>query len=139
MHKIIKINTEKQFTDITPQVSEFVKEKGTGIVQVFSRHTTLSVRVFEAEILLLADVGHFLEKIAPINGVYNHDNIWIRDVPKEERINGYSHIRSLLFNTIESIPVENGKLLLGKWQTIFAIELDPIRDRELVLTFIKSN
>jgi thiamine phosphate synthase YjbQ (UPF0047 family) len=65
-------------------------------------------------------------------------------VPSEERINAYAHMRSLYFNTSETIPVENGELMLGEWQDIFFIELDPgdqassMRDREIICTFIKE-
>jgi secondary thiamine-phosphate synthase enzyme len=67
-----------------------------------------------------------------------HDKIEIREVPVNERINAHSHLRQLLLPTSETIPVENGKLLLGKWQSVYLVELDPIRDREVVLTFIPN-
>ena len=59
-------------------------------------------------------------------------------MPQDERVNGHSHIRSLFFNSSETIPVENGKLILGKYKKVFGIELDPIRDREIICTFVKS-
>ena len=70
---------------------------------------------------------------------YLHDLISLREeAPVEERINGHSHIRSMFFNSSETIPVENGKLILGDWKRVFGIELDPIRSREIICTFIKS-
>ena len=60
------------------------------------------------------------------------------DVPVDEKINGHSHIRSLFFNSSENIPVKNSKLLLGKWKRVFFVELDPMRERELILTFING-
>ena len=60
------------------------------------------------------------------------------DVPVDEAINGHSHIRSLFFNSSESIPVNKSKLLVGKWKRLFFIELDPMRDRELIITFISG-
>ena len=70
---------------------------------------------------------------------YLHDLISLRnDVPVDERINGHSHIRHLFFNSSELIPVEDGKLMLGSWKQVFAVELDPIRDRELICTFISE-
>ena len=70
---------------------------------------------------------------------YLHDLISLRnDVPVDERINGHSHIRHLFFNSSELIPVESGELLLGPWKQIFAVELDPVRDRELICTFISE-
>ena len=60
------------------------------------------------------------------------------DVPVNENVNGHSHIRSLFFNSSENIPIKNGKLLLGKWKKLFFVELDPVRDRELIITFING-
>ena len=89
----------------------------------------------------------FLDSIAPKwkdpegsqkNIKYLHDLISLRaDVKPDERINGHSHIRSMFFNNSETIPVSSGKLVLGHWKKIFFIELDPIREREIILTFIK--
>jgi thiamine phosphate synthase YjbQ (UPF0047 family) len=73
------------------------------------------------------------------NVKYLHDLISLRkDTPSEERINGHSHIRSMFFNSSETIPVVDGLLQLGEWKQIFVVELDPIRDREIVITFIKG-
>ena len=90
----------------------------------------------------------FLDKVAPRwkqpegdqqNIKYLHDLISLRDeAPADERINGHSHIRSMFFNSSETIPVENGKLILGEYKKIFGIELDPQRSREIVCTFIKE-
>jgi len=70
---------------------------------------------------------------------YLHDLISLRnDVPVDERINGHSHIRHLFFNSSETIPIDQGKLILGEWKQLFAVELDPVRDRELIVTFISE-
>ena len=92
------------------------------------------------------DVRFFLDKLAPRwkdpeggqkNIKYLHDLISLRDdVPEDERINGHSHIRSLFFNSSETIPVAQGERMLGQWKSIFLVELDTGRDREIVCTFI---
>jgi thiamine phosphate synthase YjbQ (UPF0047 family) len=70
---------------------------------------------------------------------YLHDLISLRaDVPVDEPINGHSHIRSLFFNSSENVPIKDSKLLLGKWKRIFFVELDPMRKRELIVTFING-
>ena len=56
----------------------------------------------------------------------------------DEKINGHSHIRSLFFNSSENIPIKYGKLRLGKWKNVFFVELDPMRERELIVTFLKG-
>ena len=149
MKKIIKIRTDKLFTDITEEVSKFSKQWGkSGIVNIFSKHTTFCIWCTENEILHKTDVRFFLDKIAPRwkspegdhqNIKYLHDLISLRDeAPSDERINGHSHIRSMFFNSSETIPVEKGKLLIGEWKRVFGIELDPIRSREIICSFIKS-
>ena len=149
MKKIIKLETDKLFTNLTPQVEVMAKEWGkSGLVNVFSKHTTCAIWLTEDEILHHADVRFFLDTMVPKhknpegnqkNIKYLHDIISLREgVPSDERINGHSHIRHLFFNSSELIPIENGELLLGKWKQIFAVELDPIRKRELVCTFISE-
>ena len=149
MKKIIKIKTDKLFTDITEEVSEFAKKWGkSGIVNIYSKHTTFCIWCAENETLHKVDVRFFLDKIAPKwknpegdhqNVKYLHDLISLRDdVPAEERINGHSHIRSMFFNSSETVPIDSGKLILGQWKRIFGIELDPERSREIVCTFIKE-
>ena len=66
------------------------------------------------------------------------------DEPQGERINAYAHMRTLFFNTSEIVPIENGELMLGKWQDIHFIELDPgdeiypLQERTIVCTFIEE-
>ena len=150
MKKTIEIKTDKLFTNITSQVQELSTQwNQSGIVHVFQRHTTAAVRILEDEILHHVDIrfwlDNYLPKNKPENRRYLHDLISLRnDVAPDERINAYSHLRSLYFNTSETIPVENGKLMLGEWQDIFFMELDPgdqndsMRDRQVICTFIKE-
>lgn len=149
MKKTIKLETDKLFTNLTKQISEMSSEWGkSGIVNVFSPHTTCAIWLTEDEVLHHADVRFFLDSHAPVakdpegfqkNTKYLHDLISLRnDVPIDERVNGHSHIRHLFFNSSETVPVENGKLMLGDWKQIFAVELDPVRSRELICTFISS-
>ena len=114
MKKTIKVKTDKLFTILTPEVSEFAKEWGkSGIVNVFTKHTTTSLRILENELLHHADIRFWLDKYLPKekpeNRRYLHDLISLRnDVPQDERINAYAHMRTLFFNTSETIPIEDG-------------------------------
>ena len=66
MKKIITIKTDKLFTILTPQVSEFAKEWGkSGIVNIFTKHTTTSLRVLENETFHHADIRFWLDKYLP--------------------------------------------------------------------------
>jgi len=120
----------------------------SGLVNVFSKHTTCCIFLLEDELLHKADIRFFLDKMVPKwkepegdqkNIKYLHDLISLRnDVCVEEPINGHSHIRSLFFNSSEMVPVSEGTLLLGEWKDIFVVELDPGRPREIICTFIES-
>ncbi len=132
----IVINTEKQFTPLDDYIHDFIKDKkGSGMVNVFVAHTTCAIKIMEGEILLLSDVNEYLNQTFPKENGYKHDIIEIRDVPLNERVNGHSHMKQLFFGTDVNIPVEDGKMLLGKWQTVFLVEFDPIRDREVYITY----
>jgi len=135
---VLKFKTEKIFTNITPNIQGQIPVNFCGLVHIFSRHTTSGIRILEDETLLKADYERFLDELAPEHGFYAHNIIDGRDVPPEERLNGHSHIRTLLFPTSETVPIENGKLMLGKWQEIFLVELDPTREREIVISFMKQ-
>jgi len=145
---ILKFKTDKMFTDITDDVQAIVPQNFHGLVNVYSTHTTCSVFQTENELLHLVDVRFFLDKLVPYvkqpegenrNVKYLHDLISLRaDVPEDEPINGHSHIRSLFFNSSENIPIHDSKLLMGKWKRIFFVELDPMRNRELIITFING-
>ena len=150
MKKTIKIKTDKLFTILTPEVAVYAKEWGkSGLVNMYTTHTTTSLRVLENELLHHADIRFWLDKylpkIKPENRRYLHDLISLRnDVPQGERINAYAHMRTLFFNTSEIIPVDNGELMLGKWQEIHFIELDPgdqispLQERTIVCTFVEE-
>ena len=145
----LKFKTDKMFTDITDDVQAMVPKKFQGLVNVYSTHTTCSVFQTENELLHLVDVRFFLDKLVPYgkqpegehkNVKYLHDLISLRaGVPEDEPINGHSHIRSLFFNSSENVPIQDSTLLLGKWKRIFFVELDPMRKRELIITFINGH
>ena len=130
------INTEKQFTDIRGLIEDFTRgRKGAGMVNIFTVHTTCAIKIIEGEILLLSDVHEYLEKTFPKDGDYRHDIISIRDVPINERINGFAHMRQMFFDVTCNIPVNDGNLMLGKWQSIYLVEFDPIRERKIIVTY----
>ena len=145
---ILNFKTDKMFTDISDDVQALIPENFEGLVNIYSPHTTCCVFQTENELLHLVDVRFFLDKHVPYvkqpegehrNVKYLHDMMSLRaDVPVDEKINGHSHIRALFFNSSENIPIKNGKLRLGRWKRVFFVELDPVRERELIITFING-
>jgi secondary thiamine-phosphate synthase enzyme len=126
-----------QFVDITDQVASAVRSTGVkdGIVTIVSRHTTMAVRIQEAEPLLLEDLLSFLRRLAPSNVHYQHNDFRIRThhMHDDESPNGHSHCLQFLLGTSETVPIEDGQLLLGEWQRIFLVELDGPRHKREVL------
>lgn len=127
-----------QFLDITEHVAELVRAAGLreGVANVFSRHTTAAICIQEAEPLLLEDLREFLERAAPVNAHYRHNDFRVRTVHMhdDESPNGHAHCLQLMLGTSEGVPVADGELLLGTWQRIFLVELDgPRQQREVVI------
>lgn len=145
---IIQLETDKLFTDISDQINDILREHDGDIrmVNIYSPHTTMKLDIIEYELLSMADIRFKLDEFAPIskeqegrqrNTKYLHDLISLRnDVPVDERVNGHSHIRGLLFNASLIIPVKDNTLYIGEWQSIVAVELDPIRKREIYVSVI---
>jgi secondary thiamine-phosphate synthase enzyme len=126
-----------EFIDITDDVREILARSGIqeGTVVVFSRHTTAAIKINEDEPLLLRDMAHFLERTAPAEGNYRHNDFFIRtaNMTQDECPNGHAHCQHLVLGASEWIPVSDGELLLGRWQRVFLVELDRPREREVVV------
>jgi len=109
-----------------------------GFAVVYSKHTTAAVRINENEPLLLADMEKFLERISPRNDDYQHNNFQIRTVnmTPDESPNGHAHLQHLLLGSSETIPVLDGGMQVGKYQSVFFIELDRPRAREVMVQIV---
>jgi secondary thiamine-phosphate synthase enzyme len=133
----LKSQRAPEFIDITQQVRDCVSQTNvnTGFVVVFSKHTTAAVTINENEPLLLEDMEQFLERIAPRQGTYRHNDFSVRTVnmTPEETPNGHAHCQNLLFHTSETIPIVQGSPQFGRWQSLFFVELDHPRSREVVV------
>lgn len=136
INKSIKIDTSSNFQiiDITSDIitifNEINKENkfSEGIVNVFTKHSTSAIRVNENEKGLLNDFEKVLKGLVMENDNYRHDFI---------DNNAASHIRAFILGSSETIPIVDGRLGLGTWQSIFFVELDgPRRGRTINLTFV---
>ena len=126
-----------EFIDITQQVQECVAAARVtnGFAVVYSKHTTAAIKINENEPLLIQDMEQFLERISPRNGSYKHNDFTIRTVNmnEDECPNGHAHCQQLLLGTSETIPIVEGTMQFGRWQSIFMIELDHPRSREVMV------
>ncbi len=123
-----------EFVDITDRLREQVHRSGlrTGRLHLQSLHTTVGIAVNENEPLLLRDFESLLERIAPAGAGYEHDDFARRfDIALDEPVNGHAHCRQLLLTAFATLLVENSELVLGRWQSVFAVELDGPRRREM--------
>lgn len=109
--------------DVTSGVADAVP--GTverGVCTVFVRHTTAGVVVNERESRLLGDLEDLLERLASRDGGYAHDEL---------DGNADAHLRATLLGESASIPVADGELALGTWQSVLLVECDGPRTRTL--------
>ena len=136
--KSLKINTSSSFqiidisSDIVAILNQINKEEinkiTNGMVNIFTKHSTSAICVNENEKGLLADLEKVLKDLVKENDNYRHDFI---------DNNAASHLRAFLLGSSETIPIVDGRLGLGTWQSIFFIELDgPRTNRTVELTFI---
>ena len=127
-----------QFIDLTERVGRSLARSGVceGILQVRVLHTSAAIVVNEHEPLLIEDFKAMLQRLAPEDIAYAHDDPLRRRVNLEpgERRNGHAHARALLLGESRQFNVLEGKVELGRWQSIFLVELDGPRRRQVSLT-----
>ena len=134
-NEVIEVETHKGINiyNITPQVLKILEATSikNGQVIVFSQHTTTALAINENEERLLEDVKVHLGKLAPESGRYLHNDLHLRDVPEDEPMNAHSHLMAMMLSTSEVIPIVDGQLALGTWQSILFFELDGPRKRSV--------
>jgi secondary thiamine-phosphate synthase enzyme len=130
------------FIDLTDRLERLVAEAGVrfGILNVQTLHTTTAIVVNEHEPLLLDDFRALLERAAPGDGRYRHDDTTARtvNVTAAERPNGHAHCRALVLPSSVSLNVVSGRLRLGRWQRVFLVELDGPREREISALLLEA-
>jgi len=127
-----------QFIDITDDVEQVVTTSGIadGSVTVFSKHTTAAIKIIEHEPELLKDLAQVLTSFAPDSRSYFHNDFTVRwvNMVEDECPNGHAHCQHLVLGASETIPLMDGKLMFGRWQRTFLIELDHGRSRDVVVS-----
>jgi len=127
----IQTTTRTEIIDITDRVRTVVKEHGIkdGICVISTRHSTGSIIINENERGLRNDILEMLENLIPENKSYAHNQI---------DNNAHAHLRAVLLGMSEIVPVEDGHLVLGTWQSIFFVELDGPRKRSVNIKILES-
>ncbi|MCL4490693.1 MAG: secondary thiamine-phosphate synthase enzyme YjbQ [Nitrospirae bacterium] len=130
MHRTlnVKSRSKTEFIDITEEVRELIKESGieSGICYIYAPHTTAGITINEgADPSVKRDIIAALNKLVPFEGDYQH-----------MEGNSAAHIKSTLVGASQSVMVEDGKPLLGTWQSIYFCEFDGPRHRRVLVRII---
>ncbi len=121
--------------DITGKVEQISAESGIsdGLVCIFVPGSTASVTTIEYEEGVVCDLKEAIERIAPSDKPYKHDQRWGDG-------NGFSHVRAALLKPGLTVPLVNGRLTLGTWQQIVFIDFDnKARSRRIVVQIVGEN
>jgi secondary thiamine-phosphate synthase enzyme len=136
----VETNAAPDFVDITEQVDSVVAASGVrfGQATVYSTHTTAAIKINENEPLLLQDMARALDSAASCDDEYHHNDFSRRTVnmDDDECPNGHAHCQHLFLPTSETIPIVDGRLLLGQWQRIFFVELDRPKRRSVLVSVL---
>jgi secondary thiamine-phosphate synthase enzyme len=123
----INISSQKRIEaiNVTGKVEEVLKKSQikNGIILIYVPHTTTAITINEAyDSNVMEDFLNQLSKVIPYDGSYRHSEG-----------NADAHIKSSLIGNQRFIFIEDGKLLLGRWEGIFFLEFDGPRERNLIL------
>jgi secondary thiamine-phosphate synthase enzyme len=120
----------REFVNITGKCDEALQKSGVkeGMMLVSAMHITAGVWVNDNEPGILQDAMDMLDTLAPKGPDYRHH--------RTGEDNGDAHLKNLLTHHQVIIPITNGRLDLGPWQTIFYAEYDGRRNKRLILKII---
>ena len=114
---------EIEFIDLSDKVQEAVSKSGikNGLVHVFAPHATGILILTENDYSLLNDIKALLEKLIPKHATYNHPS------------NAHAHLRSVLLPPDKTLPVIDGRIEFGTWQSLVFVETDVHSRRRTVI------
>jgi secondary thiamine-phosphate synthase enzyme len=126
INKTYKFTTQGEidFIDLSDKVQEEVSSSGikNGIVHIFAPHATGILILTENDYALLSDIKVFLEELTPKKGTYMHPS------------NAHSHLRSMLMPPDKTLPIIDGQVEFGTWQSLLFVETDVYpRERTLII------
>jgi secondary thiamine-phosphate synthase enzyme len=126
----VKTNSKTELVDITQGVQRLVTESGirSGLCYVYVPHTTSGVTINEnTDLNVGRDILKELNKVIPFDDDYGHNEG-----------NSAAHIKSTIVGVSKAVLVEEGRLALGTWQSIFYCEFDGPRDRRVFVKVMKD-
>jgi secondary thiamine-phosphate synthase enzyme len=126
----IKTKARTEFVDITSEIQQVIDEAGIkdGICCLYVPHTTAGITINEgADPSVVSDIQRTLSKLIPNNLNYSH-----------MEGNSDAHIKSTVVGASKTVIIDDGKLLLGTWQSIFFCEFDGPRHRRILVKLIND-
>jgi len=114
---------EIDFVDLTDKVQDAVSNSGikNGIAHVFAPHATGILILTENDSGLLNDIKAFLEELIPKQGPYQHPS------------NAHAHLRSVLLPPDKTLPIIDGRVEFGTWQSLLFVETDVYSRKRTVI------
>ena len=121
----IKSRSKTEFIDITDDIQNVIKESGVndGVCHIYVPHTTAGITINEgADPSVKRDILTSINRLIPFEGDYQH-----------MEGNSAAHIKSSLVGVSKTVLIEDGKLLLGTWQSVYFCEFDGPRHRRVIV------
>lgn len=121
----VKTKTRTEFIDITSEVEKIINGSNVknGVCYLYVPHTTAGITINEgADPSVVKDIQTTLNRLVPHNLNYSHTEG-----------NSDAHIKSTLVGVSKVVPIDNGRLALGTWQSIFFCEFDGARNRTVIV------
>ena len=131
----LQTSGHKDMHDLTDDVARIVSESRvrSGLVHVFNVGSTGAIGTIEFEPGLQEDLPAMLDRLLPPSREYGHERAW-------QDGNGHSHLQATMLGPSLTVPVKDGKLVLGTWQQIFHLECDvKPRRRTIAITVMGEN
>lgn len=135
----LESTTQIEFLNITDKVQEIIDNSGIreGQVVIYSPHTTMGVMLNHNEPMLLQDFLKVFHRLIPVDSQYSHDLFELRRGRMADgRSNGQAHCQTMLIGVSETVPIEKGKMMITERQSIFAVEFDGSRKRDIIVQVV---
>lgn len=131
-HITVSSKGNRDVIDLTHELRRIIDKNGIaeGIAALFVPGSTAGITTIEYEPGLTEDIEKVLERLIPYGARYHHHDTWHDD-------NGSSHIQAALIGPSLTVPVVQGKPVLGTWQQVVLIDCDTRpRSREIVVQLL---
>ena len=124
-----------ELINISKDLNEVIRKNGmkAGLILVQSLHTTTAVFINEFQQALLDDIKSCLERLVGRMDYWRHNDPKLSECSRQ---NADAHLRAMVLGHTISVPVRNGEMALGGWQSILLAELDGPRERSIHVQLI---